>query len=82
MNFSQLFPAGISMCMISTRDYSRGNRSVPKIFDQFNFSSLAVLLINSSHDSSNFEKFVKMFTSSCLLTILINQNAHEEDIAF
>ena len=41
--------------------YSRDNRSVPKIFDQFICSSLAVPLINSSRDSSNFEKLVKMF---------------------
>ena len=31
-----------------TRDYSRGNRSVPKTFDQFICSSLTVPLINSS----------------------------------
>ena len=57
--------------------YSRGDRSVPKIFDQFICSSLAVPLINSSYDSSNFEKFVKMFTTSFLLTIL-NQNVHDD----
>ena len=34
---------------------------------------------SSSHESSNFEKFVKMFKTSCLLTILTNQNAHEYD---
>ena len=29
-----------------------------------------------------FEKYNKMFTTSCLLTILTNQNVHEQDIAF
>ena len=35
--------------------YSRGNRSVPKIFDQFIYSRLPAPLINSSRDPSNFE---------------------------
>ena len=56
--------------------YNRDNGSVPKIFDKFICSSLAVSLINSSIYSLNFEKFAKMFTTSCLLTILTNQNAH------
>ena len=55
--------------------HSRCNRSTLKTFDQFICSSLAVPLINSSHDFSHFEKFVKMITTSCLLTILTNQNA-------
>ena len=46
------------------------HKSIPKIFDQFICSSLAVPLINFSRDSSNFEKFVKIFTTSCLLTTL------------
>ena len=57
--------------------YSCGNRSVPKIFDQFICSSLAVPLINSTCDSLNFEKFIEILTTSCLLTILSNQNVHE-----
>ena len=57
--------------------YSRDNRNVPKIFDQIICLSLAVRLNNASRDSSNFEKFVKMFTTSCLLTILTNQNARK-----
>ena len=39
-----------------------------------------VSLISSSRDSSNFEKFVKMLTTSCSLTILTNKNAHKQDI--
>ena len=57
--------------------YSQGNRSVPKIFDKFICSSLPVPLISSCHDSSNFENFIEIFTTSCLLTTLTNQNAHE-----
>ena len=34
------------------------HKSIPKICDQFICSSLTVPLINSSRDSSNFEKFV------------------------
>ena len=51
---------------------SPSNRSVPEIF-QFICSCLAVPLINFS----NFEKFGKMFTISCSLILLTNQNAHE-----
>ena len=48
-----------------------------KIFDQFICLSSAVHLINAPHESSNFEKFVKTFTASCLLTILTNHKAKE-----
>ena len=58
-----------STCVYHRHIYSRGYGSVP--------NCLAVPLICSSSYSSNFEKFVKMFTTSCLLTILTNQNAHE-----
>ena len=57
--------------------YIPGNRSIPKIFDQFICSSLAVPRTYLAHYSSNSEKFVKIYTTSCLLTILTNQNAHE-----
>ena len=41
--------------------HSRGNRSVPKIFDQFICSSLGVPMI----DPQNFEQVLKRFTTSC-----------------
>ena len=53
--------------------YTRGNGSIPKIFDQFICSSLAIPLISSSCDSPNFEKFIKMF----LFIDHIDQNAHK-----
>ena len=57
--------------------HSCGNRSVPEIFEQFIRSSLGVPLISSSHDFSNFANFIKMFTTSCLMTVLTNQKARE-----
>ena len=72
-----LFSLLMQIFFLVERLYSGGIRSVPKIFDQFICSSLAVPHINSSHGSSNFEKFIKLFTISCLLTILTNQNAHK-----
>ena len=59
--------------------YSHGNRTVPKIFYKFICSSLAVPLISTCHDSLNFENFIEIFTTSCLLTTLTNQNAHQQD---
>ena len=62
--------------VFSLHCYSGGNRSVLKIFDQLICSSLTVPLISSSHNSPNFKKFNKMFKTSCLLTIMTNQNDH------
>ena len=61
------------LCKLILYANSHGNRSTSKILP-IHLLKFSSFLINPSCDSSNFEKFIKMFTTSCLLIILTNQN--------